>query len=115
MQEIQWSLGREGSPEYRDAGMCTYNEQVKIKSDPGTPEQDPAVGTHVQEEGNGNDASLNTSEVTFRPREKEVTYKQVMRVSKGLDSEINAIENVTLKETFCCPCLLTLHMKNQYQ
>ena len=65
VQAIQWSLGREGSPEYRDAGMCTDNEQVEIKSDPGTPEQDPAVGTHVQEEGNGNDASLNTSEVTF--------------------------------------------------
>ena len=27
--------------------MCTDNEQVKIKSDPGTPEQDPAIGTLV--------------------------------------------------------------------
>ena len=93
VQAIQWSLGREGSPEYRDAGMCTDNEQVEIKSDPGTPEQDPAVVTHVQEEGNGNDASLNTSEVTFRPREEEVTYEEVMRVDKGLDSEIDAIED----------------------
>ena len=93
MQAIQWSLGREGSPEYRDAGMCTDNEQVEIKSDPGTPEQDPAIGTHVEAEGKGNDASLNTSEVTFRPREEEVTYEEVMRLDKGLDSEIDAIED----------------------
>ena len=93
--------------------MCTDNEQVEIKSDPGTPEQDPAVGTHVEEEGKGNDASLNTSEVTFRPREEEVTYKEVMRVDKGLDSEID--EKVSLKETFCCPCLLPLRRKNRYQ
>ena len=93
MQAIQWSLSKEGSAEYCDAGMCTDNEQVEIKSDPGTPEQDPAVGIHVEVEGRGNDASLNTSKVTFRPREEEVTYEQVMRVNIGLDSEIDAIED----------------------
>ena len=79
VQAIQWSLGKEGSPEYCDAGMCTDNKQDKIKSDPSTPEQDPALGTHVEEEGKGNDASLITSEVTFRPREEEITYEQVMQ------------------------------------
>ena len=92
VQAIQWSLGREGYPEYCDAVMCTDNEQVEIKSDPSTPEQDPAIGTHVEDEGKGRDASLNTSEVTFRPREEEVTYKLVMCLDKGLESEINAIE-----------------------
>ena len=60
VQAIQWSLSKPGSAEYRYAGICTDNEQVEIKSDPGTPEQDlnPAVGTHVQEEGNA--GSLNT-------------------------------------------------------
>ena len=82
-------MGKEGSAEYRNAGMCTDNEKVELKSDPGTPEQ----GIHVEEEGKGNDASLNTSEVTFQPREEEVTYEQVMRVSKGLDSEIDQIED----------------------
>ena len=104
VQAIQCSLATASAAKYRDIGMCTDVEQIKVKSESGSPQAATegdmhAVNQGVPNPGEGGPPSLNTSEISFRPHPN---VPRLTKESDQVDSEIDAIAD-TQDCTSACP------------